>query len=306
MKRIFALFLAISALGCAIFSAVSCDTPNESATPSETLKDTAKNATEAPTEKETKEKYTVNNDTRPELNVLFIGNSYTYYHDMPSTYFFTLAAKAGYRVRATAITKGGYTLERFADPDDEYGKKVAEALDEKNAGKYDYVILQEQSKRPALDDGRPKFFEAVSILCEKIRAIGAEPILYSTWGRKVGSDELDAEGWTNESMTWRLAAAYSAIGEKLGIKVAHVGLAFFDVNTNSPDVELYESDKSHSSALGSYLAAATILAKMLGVDPRALNYNAGFEGEIQALLNEAAYIAATTTPQIPEEYAVAD
>ena len=106
--------------------------------------------------------------------VLFIGNSFTYYNDMPSTYFLSLAAKAGYRVRVTAITKGGYTLEKFADPADEQGKRVAEALDAKNAGKYDYVVLQEQLhlrlpkfqlSRRVREHKRARGRQALKILC---------------------------------------------------------------------------------------------------------------------------------------------
>ena len=181
MKRILSFILAMLMISAVAFGVVSCnsgeDTPTDA--PSEAQ-------TDAPTEKNTEkktEKSTANADTRPELSVLFIGNSYTYYNSL-WTIFRGLASKAGYKVTVSSITSGGYTLEKFADPDDEHGKKVAEALDPKNAGKYDFVVLQEQSKRPALDGGRARFYNATRELCEKIRAIGAEPILYSTWARK--------------------------------------------------------------------------------------------------------------------------
>jgi len=79
--------------------------------------------------------------------VLFIGNSYTHYHDMPTAYFERIAEQAGYEVEVTTIVKGAHTLEKFADPFDTYGSEVAVALDEKNVGRYDYVVLQEQSFR---------------------------------------------------------------------------------------------------------------------------------------------------------------
>ena len=121
-----------------------------------------------------------------EYSILFIGNSYTFFNDMPTVYFETMAKACGYKLKVTSITKGAYTLEKFANPSDPYGKMVDNAL----AGyeKYDYVILQEQSVRPATNQGA--FYDGVRTLNEKIRAIGAQPILYATWGRQTGSDKL--------------------------------------------------------------------------------------------------------------------
>ena len=129
--------------------------------------------------------------------ILFIGNSYTYYNDMPTKIFGSFAEKAGFAVVVKSITKGGYTLAQFANPDDAYGAQVEEALT-KDAT-YDFVILQEQSVRPASSKAN-EFYATVRNLAARIRATGATPILYSTWGRKAGSTTLDTYGFTYESM----------------------------------------------------------------------------------------------------------
>lgn len=299
MKRILAFILAMIMISAVVVGVISCNSGDEA--PTDVPTDAPSEAqTDEPTEKKT-EKSTANADTRPELSVLFIGNSYTYYNSL-WTIFRGLASKAGYKVTASSITSGGYTLEKFADPSDEHGKKVAEALDAKNAGKYDFVVLQEQSKRPALDGGRDRFYNATRELCEKIRAIGAEPILYSTWARKEGSSDLESEGWSVEDMKWRLDAAYSAIGKELGVKVAHVGLAFSEVIASSPETELYDPDKTHPSAIGSYVAAATIIATMLELDPREIAYRVNVSDEVKTILDTAAYNVTFNTSAIPEEY----
>ena len=41
-------------------------------------------------------------------SLLLIGNSYTYYHDMPTELFARMAESAGYTLDVTAITKGGF------------------------------------------------------------------------------------------------------------------------------------------------------------------------------------------------------
>lgn len=233
------------------------------------------------------------------IRVLFIGNSYTYYNDMPTAIFRELGNAAGLTLDVTAITKGAHTLAKFADPNDTYGALVEAELS--GDTHYDYVIIQEQSVLPAAENASA-FYDAVRNLAARIRAAGASPILYATWGRKTGSDTLATYGWTNESMTWRLAASYAAIGAELNIPVAFAGLAFYDVYTSESGIELYDPDLSHPSYAGSYLAAATLLAKIFGIDTTALNYYGSLTEEAATVLLKAAHDAVTDTPTIPEEY----
>lgn len=235
---------------------------------------------------------------KPAYTILFIGNSYTYYNDMPAM-FEKIAGKMGYQVEVTAITKGAHKLSQFADPTDEYGEKVEKALT--GTKKYDYVVLQEQSYLPATKNASA-FYDAVRNLSERIRKTGAKPLLYATWGRKTGSSTLTENGWTNESMTWKLAAAYQIIGDELEIPVAYVGLAFFDVYKNQNSLELYNDDKSHPSATGSYLAAATLFAKIFAADPTNVTYTGGLSSATAHILCEAARKAVFEPLQIPQEY----
>lgn len=229
---------------------------------------------------------------------LFIGNSYTFYNDMPAI-FRGFAEAAGYDVDVTAIAKGGYTLSRFADPADEYGAMVEAAL----AGekKYDFVILQEQSVLPATEDVAD-FYDAVRNLTERIQALGAKPILYATWGRKEGAAPLAQNGWTNESMTWRLAAAYQAIGDEVCAPISYAGLAFYDVYTHHREIELYDADGSHPSYEGSYLAAATLFARIFDTYPDMVAYHGELSPEVAEVLCDAASKAIFQTPLIPTGY----
>lgn len=230
-------------------------------------------------------------------SVLFIGNSYTFYNDMPRVFFETMAKTCGYDVNVTAITKGAYTLEQFADKNDDYGAKVARTL---VPGAFDYVILQEQSMRPAIDTV-PAFYDGVRKLAAMAREAGAQPVLYSTWGRKTGNSKLEEYNMTNESMTWKLAAAYSAIGAELDIPVMHVGLAFYDVFTSS-NINLYNDDRSHPSAAGSYLAAMTLFCGIFDVDPLEAPFSGPVSAEEDAILRAAVKKALQNTPEIPQEY----
>ncbi|MBQ8141086.1 MAG: hypothetical protein IJ038_05260 [Clostridia bacterium] len=139
--------------------------------------------------------------------VLFVGNSYTIRNNLTDI-FKNIAVSAGYDVTVDKVLKGAYTLLKFADENDEYGAQVKTALD---SNKYDFVVIQGQSYMPISDPG--SFYDGVRAMNEKIKANGATPILYETWGRKTGHSVLTQYGWTNETMTWKLAGAYEAIGK---------------------------------------------------------------------------------------------
>ena len=272
LKRVFALLLAIALLlaGCA-------------GTQSAEETTTAGGETMLPKDKE--------------YSILFIGNSYTFYNDMPTVYFQAMAKACGYNLTVATITKGAYTLEKFANPADPYGTLVKNALS--GATKYDYVIIQEQSVRPAIN--APAFYDGVRALVEKIRGIGAQPVLYATWGRKTGSDTLEKYNFTNEEMTYKLAAAYDAIAKELEIPVVHVGLAFFDLYTNSA-LELYNADKSHPSAAGSYIAAMSLFCQIFGYAPEEIPIAGPGTDDETKMIQAAVKKITAEAPVIPENY----
>ena len=301
-KRLIAMLLLFSML----FAGVACTGEGEVTTaPEETTKapeievTTAAPETEAtePAPETTAEPETTVLDKSKKYNFLFIGNSYTHYNDMPEQIFAKILKAAGYDATVTRITKGGWYLIDSAKSTDEVGAKVESALKLRD---YDYIVLQEQSTCPALYPD--KFYTGVRNLAAKVIADGATPILYGTWGRKEGHSVLKENGWTNESMTWMISAAYEAIGAELGIDVAYAGLAFFDVYNNNKNINLYDSDLTHPNATGSYLAAMTIFAKITGIDPTTVDYNANLTDEAAAVLKEAARKAVWETPAIPEKY----
>ena len=235
-------------------------------------------------------------------NILFIGNSYTYYNDMPTVLFKKIAESAGYKVRITAITCGGHYISEFADQRDSYGAKVYAALDPNSKTKYDYVILQDQSVSPAADETRGAFYDGARVLVEMIKATGAEPIFYATWSRKAGSSILSDYGWTTEDMTWRLAAAYTAIANELDVRVAYAGLGFAQFYSKTPTIDLHDPDKSHPSYEGSYLAALTIFSTIFGEDPNNVTYVGNVKSTIANSIKTAVKKVLESTPEIPDKY----
>lgn len=290
MKKILSLLLLASLLFVtACQSALTIDTRTREPVP-ETKKTEIKGTETKTTEKE--------HVTMEKTKILFIGNSYTYYNDMPELLFAPIMREAGVDVSVCRKTKGGQYLIDSASAQDELGKDVDRVLQEE---KFDVVILQEQSACPATKSA--KFYDGVRALYQKIEKSGAKVVLYSTWGRSEGHKFLAEQGWTNEEMTWRLAASYSAIAEELGLDVAYVGLAFMDVYTKNADlIDLYNADLTHPSYEGSFLAAMTLAAKISGVNPTTLSFRGHLSEETATILKEAAKKAVFETESIPENY----
>ncbi len=238
-------------------------------------------------------------DPSREYTVLFIGNSYTIFNDLGGTLFPAISTSAGYNIKTVKAIKSSWYLIDSANPEDSNGVKVHAALASYD---FDFIIAQEQSTCSVINPA--KFYDGVRAINELAIKEGATTILYGTWGRKAGHSFLASNNLTTEQMMWKIAAAYAAIGEELGLDVGNVGMAFFDVYANNPDIELYDPDKTHPSYAGSFLAAMTLFARMTGVDPTTIPYNGDgtITAEVAAILKEAARKAVFETPVIPDSY----
>lgn len=193
------------------------------------------------------------------MKVLFIGNSYTYYHDLPALVG-GLARENGKTLSRDAILCGGRKLFEYLDIPDDYTDMVKEAAEKH----YDAVFLQEQSYLPLADPAR--FMDGVA----RLKALFTRTdrfILYQTWGRQEGSPLLKEKGWTSEGMTEGLRAAYRKAAETYGMTCSPVGTDFLKVQKAHPEAGLYACDGSHPSYLGSCLAAVTHYRALFGEKP---------------------------------------
>lgn len=196
---------------------------------------------------------------RDTLDVLFVGNSYIYFNNLPAMVEEISVALEGPVVRGIAHTHGGMMLEEHIE-DGHVDSLLAAGPDD---GEWEWVILQEQSTLGARFSegpgalGSPEAFHAATReLAARIRAVDAEPALYMTWAKEAFPDQIEA-----------LSAAYLSIGAELDLDVAKVGEAWAEVRRLRPAFRLYTRDGSHPNAAGSYLAACVIYAMLTGESP---------------------------------------
>lgn len=169
------------------------------------------------------------------FRILFIGNSHTYFNDMPAAVA-AMAGKCGLECEVTMLAHGGWFLEQHVkEPDVRFNILY---------GHYDYVVLQEHSHPFGPEE---KFYEAVRTLNKWIREAGCIPVIYSTWAKK---DE--------EYVQKRMNEAHEKIAEEIGGILAPVGQSWWVYKENHPDIEMYYEDGAHASENGSGFAAKII------------------------------------------------
>lgn len=200
------------------------------------------------------------NDT---LRVLWVGNSYTYFHDLPKIVE-QLAAEQGQPLAVTPVVKGG---ERFkghlSNP------RLQELLKQ---GGWDFVVLQEQSTLPAgpTAEVAKEVYPYAHTLDSLAHAASPDVhvVYYMTWGHRNGSI-YDMWGdypmyKSYEGMQMRLTTSYIEMAYSNGGRCAPVGIAWRVVRSEHPDINLYEPDNFHPSLAGSWLAANALTATILG------------------------------------------
>ena len=192
--------------------------------------------------------------------ILFIGNSFTYYNEMPAI-FSSLCTAADIPVQVESIVKGGWYLHQYADPENEMYPAIAQAAEKE----WDYVILQDQSFNPA--GNKEDFLAAAHKLagmfthCKKL-------VFYQTWAYEDSSVKLASTGMTYEKLHESLRDAYRQAAAELNALCVPAGDAFrlaHDQYYNK--FTLYRADAFHPSTLGSYMIACTFFGTLFGNSP---------------------------------------
>ena len=265
-------------------------------------------------------------DSMAPLKVAWIGNSYTFFFDMPGM---VTALGAGASPPALIEHKqtlhGGWTLgQHFRRADDSQMEPTGVGRVDGGArellsqhGEFDLVVLQDQSQTPgydvsalteqdlgeALERVRADSFlkegvdsggrgrgdsgplnRAESLLRLReyygpaIARCGAQPVLYSSWGRQHGQDNANAPEYSTfdgmlRCLTDGVREYATVLQESMGStsppRIAPAGKAFSLIHEDGDSAavhfdRLYVADESHPDFPGSYLIALVFFAVLTG------------------------------------------
>ncbi len=190
------------------------------------------------------------------MRILMLGNSYTFYNNLPAK----LATLTGAEV--VHHTHGGARLSEHLNAKTEMGRKTLTALQDET---WDYVVLQEMSNGSIT--ARKTFLSNMSRLCGKIHAVGAVPVLFATWAYRRDNPKLSKMNISYDVMAAGISEVYHEAAEQGDALVADVGLAFYNIDRDGQNPgahnALYAADGSHPSEAGTQLAANTIASVIL-------------------------------------------
>jgi len=186
---------------------------------------------------------------KDEVHVLFIGNSFTYYHDLPK--MIAELAKAGKQrpMRHERETPGGCTLEKHW--------KDGKALAKIQSRKWDFVVLQDHSTAALLK--KDSMFDHGKKFDAEIKKQGAKTLLYMTWALQNKPDDQAT-----------ISKGYLDLSKELKAQIAPVGNAWEAALKADKKLVLHEKDKKHPNATGTYLAACVFYATIYGKSPEGL------------------------------------
>lgn len=194
--------------------------------------------------------------------ILFVGNSYTFYNLSPGI-FKEIAWSEGHHASIEMVTNSAYTMAQHM--------KLAASMAVVNLGGYDYAVLQDQSLQLAIygTDKDTGILEDMQKMIDAIKEKSptVTPVIEMTWGRR--------DGYDNANYDYDFMKTYEAMQDKIiqsGIEEAKaadawsapVGVAWKQVRSERPDIELYVSDGSHPSYAGSYLVACVLYLTIYG------------------------------------------
>lgn len=182
------------------------------------------------------------------LRVLFVGNSYTYYEDMPKMVA-TISNNTKTKLVTEMSTLGGARLRQHW-----LNLRTLKTKQRIKEGKFDIVVLQGHSmvaiKKP---DSLRKYSKLFS---DFIRKSGAKPYFYLTWARGYAPKQQE-----------QITKVYTEIADSNDAVLVPVGEAWASVRKSRPNIELYDPDESHPSRLGAYLTAHMFVVSILNEVP---------------------------------------
>lgn len=210
------------------------------------------------------------------LSMLFIGNSITYWHDIPGIVA-ALADSAGIEVHEVeSSTRGGWSLRSHWNFD--LTRNLV------SRGGWDVVVLQGYT---GIGDTRDSLLKYAQLFADEASAVGARTALFM---RNPGTSYREYVG--------EMASAYKDVSRQVGAVLLPVAEAWETLWRWEPEFNLYEDDV-HPNRAGSYLSALVIyqhlteqtligLPTALTVPGRRYPFELEIAPEDAALLQEAA------------------
>ena len=258
-----------------------------------------------------------NTETAEEINVLFIGNSLTYFYEMPQTVQ-NMLNETNPNIKIEQSTFPGQSLSGhlsdiitsksengISTRKKEEGEKTETEIKIAEK-KWDIVILQTGTVSVLIPENREfKTNKAVSEIKKLISNPNCKFILFNTWPSKtdypeqycypsrmidksIEKDRCCSPTLENlEQETQLINESYDLVAQKNNLLKSDNGTKFFEVLTKHPEIELYE-DESHPNKYGAFLNACVFYQMLTNKKASDLIYNGEIEPKTAEILKKIA------------------
>ncbi len=170
------------------------------------------------------------------MKVLFIGNSHTFFNDMPLTFARLWEAGTGEHISPVLLCHPGMGF-------DYHVKEYFESRFNLLYGGFDYCILQQKAHPFA---GTREDLAAGIRLAELAKAGNVKPVFALTWAEKAYPEHQE-----------QMNAFHKELCRETGALLSPVGRVWQDLLRQDPAFPLYWQDGEHASVYGDYLIACT-------------------------------------------------
>ncbi len=186
---------------------------------------------------------------RDTLRVLFVGNSYVYYNNLAQM-IGLITDSMDTKIICRKSTVGGANLGEHWN-----GLRGLKSKEIIANSKFDIVVVQDNSMWPI--QHKDSLFYFGQLFCNYIKSSGAKPYLYSTWAREK----------TPETQS-QISEAYESLAKDAGATVVPVGDSWALARQKNASMNLFHTDGSHPSSLGTFLIALSFIKKITGTLPK--------------------------------------
>lgn len=201
-------------------------------------------------------------DTSDGLQVLFIGNSLTFFddrvgeltdsggvvmypNDVPGMLEALIDSADAGPAEIDLVAFGGFGLQ------DHWESGPARQMIAR--GGWDVVVLQQG---PSAHEGRPSLLEYSRRFADEIRRVGARPALYMVWAAADRQSDFDA-----------VSDSYRTAAKQVNALLFPVGEAWRAAWRRDSTLALYGPDVIHPSVAGTYVAALVMFEQLTGRSP---------------------------------------
>ncbi|THD65861.1 DUF4886 domain-containing protein [Robertkochia marina] len=253
-------------------------------------------------------------DPKQQVDVLFIGNSLTYYHDMPlqvqqmlnETHPHFKIAQSTFpgmqlsgHLDQIIVSQTENSISTFPKVEGEVTQTEKVILQQD----WDIIIMQTGGVGLLIPENRK---DVVNEAIEKVKILATNPnckfVIFNTWPHKntypkqychsayPGPPEQGKKNCSPvlHSLEDELAVlnkAYQSTASETGIARTDHGSKFYTVIKNHPDIELYE-DTYHPNENGAFLNACVFYTFLTGSDATQLKFTGNIHPETAAVLKE--------------------